>query len=137
VGLFTGWAQKIKPLPGDLRSQLLAENVLVMDDAALATVTYRHYRAPGRRYGYRKLRMRVALVLTEHRLLVRGRGGPVVSVGWNEARAGGLTCSLDGDSLVVAFDAAALSADRSGQVEARIETSQAASAAAAAQAQLA
>jgi hypothetical protein len=59
-----------------------------------------------------------------------------VNLGWDQARAGGLRCSLDGDSLVVAFDAAAFSADRSGQVAARIRTSQAVSAATAAQAKL-
>src|SRR5207248_98112 len=110
--------------------EISTEGIRVVDEAASATVTYRHYRAPRRRYGYRRTRTGVVLALTDRRLLVASRGGPLIDVPWPQARAGGLRTSLDGDSLLVAFEAAAFAADRSGSVEVRVRSPQAAAAAA-------
>jgi hypothetical protein len=137
MGVFARWARGSGPLPDELRGQVSAEGVLFTDEAAPGTVTYRHYRAPGRRYGYRRMKVLVAIVMTERRLLVQGRAGPVIDVGWEEARAGGLTTSLDDGSLLLSFDASAFGTGRSGEVEVGVRTPQAAAALAVAQAKLA
>jgi hypothetical protein len=136
MGLFASWMRKHPPLNAGLRSELYAEGIEVLDDAASATIIYRHYRAPGRRYGYRSTRTGVALALTDRRLLVQSRGGSVINVPWQQARSGGLMTTLDGDRLLVAFEAAAFSANQSGRVEVRVRSPQAATAAAIAEAKL-
>jgi hypothetical protein len=130
------FGQKHSLLGDGLRSDLYAEGIQVLDESAQAIITYRHYRAPRRRYGYRRTWARAALALTEQRLLIRIRGGSLVDLPWPIARNGGLTTTLDGDGFLVAFEAGSFAADRSGSVEVRVRTPQAAAAAAMAQAKL-
>ena len=124
------------PLSDGLRSELSTEGIQVLDESAVAIITYRHYRAPRRRYGHARIRTGVALALTEQRLLVQSRGGSIVDLPWPQARAGSLMTTQDGDSFLVAFEAETFAADRSGHVEVRVRSPQAAAAAAVAQAKL-
>jgi hypothetical protein len=39
----------------EMRTQLTAEGVVVMEEGLKVSITWRHYRAPGRRYGYRRM----------------------------------------------------------------------------------
>jgi len=130
------FGRKHSVLDAGVRSDLYAEGIQVLDEFAPATVIYRHYRAPGRRYGYRKTWTKVALALTERRLLVRSRWGSLVDLPWQQARAGGMRTTLDGDSFLVTFEAGSFSSNQSGSVEVRVTSPQAATAATIAQAKL-
>jgi hypothetical protein len=141
MGIFARRAQPRGQLPGDLRSQLAAEGILVIEEGVPATVIYRQYRAPGRRGNWRGDFL-LAFAMTERRLLVYGatpdRRPPsaFVNVGWEQARAGGLKALLDDGSLLLCFDFSALYPDRAGQGEVRLRTGQAPAALAAAEAKL-
>jgi hypothetical protein len=141
MGIFARRAGPQGRLPDDLRSQLAAEGILVIEEGVPATISYRHYRAPGRRGNWRGNYL-LALAMTERRLLVYG-GTPdrrppsaFVNVSWEQARAGGLR-ALPGDgSLQLRFEFSALYPDRAGQAEVRLRTGQTAAALAVAQAKL-
>jgi hypothetical protein len=141
MGIFARRAQPGGQLPDDLRSQLAAEGILVMEEGVPATISYRHYRAPGRSGNWRG-NYRLAFGMTERRLLVYGatpdRRPPsaFVNVSWEQARAGGLRALLDDGSLRLSFDFSALYPDRAGQAEVWLRTGQAPAALAAAQAKL-
>ena len=49
MGIFARWARPKGRLPDDLRSQLAAEGILLIEEGVPADIAYRHYRAPGRR----------------------------------------------------------------------------------------
>ena len=41
-------------LPDELRGEVMAEGVLLLEEGLRGSVTYRHYRAPGRRANWSK-----------------------------------------------------------------------------------
>ena len=141
MGIFARWVRPKGRLPDDLRSQLAAEGILVIEEGVPATTIYRHYRAPGRRGNWRGKYL-LAFAMTERRLLVYGRPpdrrppSPFVNVSWEQARAGGLRALLDDGSLRLCSDFSALYPDRAGQAEVRLRTGQAPAALAAAEARL-
>ena len=141
MGIFARWARPKGRLPDDLRSQLAAEGILVIEEGVPATVIFSHYRAPGRR-GIWQGNYLLAFAMTERRLLVYGatpdRRPPslFVNVSWDQARAGGLRALLDDGSLRLCYDISALYPDRAGQAEVRLRTGQAPAALAAAEAKL-
>ena len=141
MGIFARWAGPKGRLPEDLRSELAAEGILVIDEGVPATTAYRHYRAPGRRGNWRGDYL-LAFAMTERRLLVYGGTpdrrppSPFVNVSWDQARAGGLRALLDDGSLRLCYDMSALYPDRAGQAEVRLRTGQAPAAFAAAEAKL-
>ena len=141
MGIFARWARPKGRLPDDLRSQLAAEGILVIEEGVPATVSFSHYRAPGRRGNWRGNYL-LAFAMTDRRLLVYG-GTPdrrppsaFVNVSWDQARAGGLRALLDDGSLRLSYDISALYPDRAGQAEVRLRTGQAPAALAVAEAKL-
>lgn len=141
MGIFARREGPKGQLPDELRSQLTAEGILVIEEGVPATVIYRHYRAPGRRGNWRGDYL-LAFAMTERRLLVYGatpdRRPPsaFVNASWEQARAGGLKAQLDDGSLRLLFDFSALYPDRAGEAEVWLRTAQAPGALAAAEAKL-
>jgi hypothetical protein len=112
--------------PEDLRSTLLAEGVVVMDEDRRGSITYRHYRAPGRRYGWRKVGMKGAVAVTAERVVVWGARGLQIDVPLRAPLIHALEPSVEEpDRLVIAYDANAFHPDRSGRVEVRLRTAEA------------
>ncbi len=56
--------------PDDLRGVLLAENLLLLDEGLHGSITYRDYRAPGRRASLEKRATSGAIAVTSRRLVV-------------------------------------------------------------------
>ena len=141
MGIFARWARPKGRLPDDLRSQLAAEGILVIEEGVPATIIFSHYRAPGRRGNWQGNYL-LAFAMTERRLLVYGATpdrrppSPFVNVSWDLARAGGLRALLADGSLRLCYDISALYPDRAGQAEVRLRTGQAPAALAAAEAKL-
>lgn len=99
-------------------SDLEAEGLLHCETVA-GTLTYRHYRAPGRYSSWKREPARWTVALTRYRLVVRRDIGPMVNVPWSDARVRTLRVAVDGPDLLIAADASAFHADSSGTVETR------------------
>jgi hypothetical protein len=141
MGIFAHRAEPKGQLPDDLRSQLAAEGILVIEEGVPATVIFRHYHAPGRSGNWRG-NYQLAFGMTERRLLVYGATpdrrppSPFVNVTWEQAKAGGLKALLDDGSLRLCFEFSAFYPDRAGEAEVLLRTGQAPAALAAAEAKL-
>jgi hypothetical protein len=141
MGIFARQARPKGQLPDDLRSELAAEGILVIEEGVPATIMYRHYRAPGRSGNWRGDYL-VAFAMSERRLLVYGATpdrrppSPFVNVSWEQAKAGGLSAVPADGGLRLCFEFSALYPDRSGQAEVLLRTGQAQTALTAAEARL-
>jgi hypothetical protein len=105
-------------LPDELRGEVMAEGVLLLEEGLRGSVTYRHYRAPGRRANWSKSGLYTALAVTSARVVVASERGKTVDCPRDQD---GMEVSTDGpDRLLLVFDAAKLSHQRSGRVEVRL-----------------
>lgn len=115
-------------VPRKAEQQLAQENILLREEGIGGTVTLRQFRAPGKRYGFRRSWFSGSIVLTEQHFLAFQFATPVIGVAWQDARIIALQCSLEGTkTLCVKFDAATFNDDWSGDVEVRFRTPLAAS----------
>lgn len=113
-------------MPATLMSQLKNEGIALMDEGVKGSVTYRDFRAPGKRFGWKRQWFIAAIALTKIRLLALHSSNPVINVPLTDERIHALRYSMEnGDTLCVAFDAALFHADWSGTIEYRFRTPQA------------
>jgi hypothetical protein len=114
-------------LPEPLRTQLSADDVLVLEEGLAGSVTYRNYRAPGQRIGVGKQAVSGAIAMTNTRLVVWAgrmkhidvpRGHPL----WNAIEV----LAETPDRVRFTYDAGATNTALSGQVTVRLRTAQAA-----------
>lgn len=114
-------------LPDELRAALMAEDLLLLDEELTGSITYRNYRAPGRRSSYRKEAISGAIAVTAQRLVVWGARSKQIDVPLNHPLRGAVEVSTEpGDRILFGYDAAAFDTARSGRVELRLRTAQAA-----------
>lgn len=115
--------------PKAMRPVLAAEGIVLADEGIGGTVTFRHFRAPGRRYSYRKNWFIGSLVITEIRFAGFAFTKPIINVPLEGPHLGKLDCELERDGAVlrVAFDASEFHEDWSGDVAVRFRTPKASS----------
>ena len=110
-------------IPGDARAQIDREGVVFEEEGISGSVTFRRFRAPGRRYGWRRTWFMGSIVLTREHFLAFTFSRPIVGVAWHHPRLNDLHCSLAGsDTLCVQFDVAAFHEGWSGDIEVRFST---------------
>lgn len=114
-------------LPEDVRSELEAEGVVVLAECLSGSLTLRSYRAPGRRAGWKRSAVSGAVVVTQRRLVVWVGGSRNIDVPLDDPRRAAVSVEAEGpDRVRFAYDAGAFHDDRSGQVEVRLRTPEAA-----------
>jgi hypothetical protein len=113
--------------PMAMRPILEREGIVLADEGIGGTVTFRNFRAPGRRYSYRKNWFTGSLVITEIRFAGFAFGKPVINVPLDGPHLGKLDCELErrGTVLRAAFDSSDFHDDWSGDIEVRFRTPQA------------
>lgn len=107
-------------LPDALRAELESEGIIHREDGLRGSITYRHYRAPGRRSNWRKEAIRASFVVTGRRLGVFVRSRPVVNVAFDDPRFSRLDLRVDGASLTIEVDASVFNDRASGQITTRV-----------------
>lgn len=114
----------IGSLPKAMVPILDAEGIRIQEQGLSGSVTFRKFKAPGRRYGYRRSWFIGALVVTELRIAGFAFGKPVINLPLEPARLELIDARLekDGNVLCVAFDASVFHDDASGHVECRFRT---------------
>ena len=110
-------------IPAPFMSQLQSEGIVVMDEGVKGSVTYRNFRAPGKRFGLRRQWYTASIALTKVRLLALWSSNPIINVPLEDKRLRAMQFSLEnGGALCVAFDASLFHADWSGTIEYRFRT---------------
>ena len=114
-------------IPERLRSQLQSEGIILLDEAVKGSVTYRDFRRPGKRDGWRRQWYIASIALTKVRLLALWNTNPIINVPLTDERIRAMRYSLekDGAVLCIAFDAGLFHDDWSGTIEYRFRTPEA------------
>lgn len=95
----------------------------VSDEGVKGSVTYKNFRAPGKRDSWRRIWFRGAIAVTGTRLVGLQYGNFAINVPFADDRFRLMNISLEPtDTLLVAFDASLFHADWSGQIEYRYRT---------------
>ena len=113
-------------IPKLLNDTLHIEGIVVADEGVPGSVTYRDFRAPGRYSSWRKQGFVGSVVVTNNRLVALMYSNFAVNVPLTDERIRQLQISVEGDRLLIAFDASLFHNDWSGTIEYRFRTSQAA-----------
>ena len=113
-------------MPAPWRSTIESEGVILIDEGIAGSVTYRDFRAPGKRSAWRKVAFSGSIALTKTRLLALQYANPAINIPLDDERFKQLRISVEGEqTLLVAFDASLFHDDWSGTMEYRFRTSQA------------
>jgi hypothetical protein len=116
--------------PSDqLRTELAAEGVLFAEEGLKGSLTLRNYRARGQRITFDKSRIIGKIAVTQQRLLVKtgGQQSQDIDVPHSDPLRAAVKVSIEApDRICFAFDAGRFRPDRSGTVEVRFVTVQAA-----------
>lgn len=113
-------------MPEQFKATLNSEGVLLFDEGIKASVTYLDFRAPGKRFGWRRQWFSACIALTQVRLVALQYSNPAINVPFTDDRIHRLRLSIEGDeTLLIAFDPSLFHHDWSGTMEYRFRTSQA------------
>ena len=113
-------------LPDDLRAELAREDLVVLEEGLMGSITLRHYRAPGKRSSWKKQAVSGAIAVTAHRLVVWAGGAKNIDIPRTDPSRTAITITTDRpDRICFAYDAARFDPSRSGQVEVRFRTTRA------------
>jgi hypothetical protein len=114
-------------LSDQFRDALSAEGMLLLEEELPGSITYRNYRAPGRYSSWKKEPTSGAIAITASRLVVWTGKSKHIDLPRSGPLRTAVEVTLDGaDHVRFGYDAGRFSAERSGQVEVRLRTSQAA-----------
>jgi len=121
-----------------LMKELQSEVIEVYDEGIHCSLTFKNFKAPGRRETWRRIWFGGAIALTASRLValsgtrfttgiaLSDDGGRLINVPSDDDRFRLMSVSLDKpDRLVIAFDASLFHHDWSGELEYRFRTQQA------------
>ena len=110
-------------VPNALRSELDAEEILILEERCHGTLTYRDFRSPHRRASLKKQGMRAAVVVTSRRVVICRRSTTLLDVAFDDPRFGALEWKEDRpDRFCVGFDVARFHDGWSGRLEIRLTT---------------
>lgn len=113
---------KVAVLPADVRAELVADSLLLIDERLTGMITFTDPPTRGRRPVVRKVGIRGAIAVSHHRVLVWVQTGAYVDVRRRDAQRL-LEVSHDrGKLLCIAFDAKDLDKTRAGRVDLRLRT---------------
>jgi hypothetical protein len=114
-------------MPDELAAALVADGLLLLEQGLPGSVTYRHYRAPGRYSNFLKQAISGAIGIGTHRLIVWDGRIRQIDVPIDRIVDSGVTIAETRPGQVsFGYDAARFSSQRSGCVEVRLRTAEAA-----------
>ncbi|MEO6656469.1 MAG: hypothetical protein ABIO36_10345 [Pyrinomonadaceae bacterium] len=117
------WFASFNKLPAALMAELQSEGIILMNEAIRGTITYRDFRAPGKRFLYKKSAFISTIAITKTRLLATSYSNVAINVPYSDGRFRSMQFSIeDGPKLGVAFDASLFQPKWSGSIEYRFKT---------------
>ena len=110
-------------IPKKFLPDITREGIILMDEGIGGSVTFRKFRAPGKRYGYRRNWFSGSVVLTQKTFLAFTTFNPVIGVPWDDQRLNALEYFLEKtETLCVRYDASVFNEEWSGTIECRFKT---------------
>jgi hypothetical protein len=113
-------------MPQQFLTTLNSEGLLLLDEGIKGSLTYRDFRAPGKRSGWQRVWFSSCVAITNGRLFALHNSNPAINVPFSDERIRKMQFSIEGDeTLLVAFDAGLFHSDWSGSLEYRFRTPEA------------
>ena len=113
-------------LPRRLSPELEGEGIVLLDEGIGGSVTFRRFRAPGRRYSWRRNWFTGSIVITGRRFAAYAFSKPIIDVLLVDDRFRQLHCSVEDEAVLrVQFDSSVFHEGWSGSIECRFSTSHA------------
>ena len=113
-------------IPTARRAALEAEGIVILEEGLGGRVSYRRYRAPGKRYGRRTEGIVGSVALTSKRLVAFRWSKPIIDVPFDHPAFKKLSCKVENeDTLRLSFEAEDFHDDRSGTINCRYSTDRA------------
>lgn len=110
-------------IPKAMVPVLEQEGIIMKEEGISGSVTFRNFRAPWKRYGYRRNWFLGSIVITEKRFAAFQFSKPIINVSLEKDHLDKLRRTLEGeDTLCVQFDAADFHEDWSGAIACRFTT---------------
>ncbi|MDQ7911018.1 hypothetical protein RB614_41675 [Phytohabitans sp. ZYX-F-186] len=114
-------------LPDRIRAELAASDVVLIEEGLTGSVTYRRYRAPGEYSSWRKEAVAGSVAVGANRLVVWAGRFKHIDVPLDHPVRATIEIRADRpDRVCFAYDAGTTNPSRSGRVEVRLRTPQAA-----------
>lgn len=103
-----------------------SEGVVLIEEGLSGSVTFKNFRAPGKRYSYRRNWFSGSLVATKKHFIAFTFFKPVIGLQLEDDRLKELLCSIeDGNILNITFDSSQFNKEWSGKIECRYRTDKA------------
>lgn len=113
-------------IPPPMVPVLEQEEIVLKEEGLPGSVTFKNFRAPGKRYGFRRSWFMGSMVITRQRVVAFSFSRPIINLPLMPEQIKKLHCTLRGEAILsIAFDAAVFNEEWSGSVEYRFTTSQA------------
>ena len=114
------WLANRHKIPREKMAEFQAEGILATEEWIKAKIVYLHYRAPGKRFGYKKVWFRSNVVVTEQRLFVTVYLNLGIDVPFSDPRIHQMSFSNEDGILLISFDASLFQPTWSGTLEYRL-----------------
>jgi hypothetical protein len=117
----------IGALPAITRSAIEPEGIEILEEGLWGSITFRNYRAPGRYSSWKRSGILGSIALTSRRIVAYGFAQRLLDIPYDHPTFAAVAFALEGQGrLCATFEASAFHADRSGTIEVRLRTPQAA-----------
>jgi hypothetical protein len=113
-------------VPKRYAATLRKQGIVLIDEGIGGSVTYKQFKAPGRRHSWKKSWFTGSLVLTKQTFAAFAMLRPLIYLPIEDGRLSALRCSVEEDvTLLVTYDASLINDKWSGTVECRFRTAKA------------
>lgn len=113
----------IGKLPKHQRAILESEEILILEETVRGSFTHREFRAPGKRFSWRREAFVGCLCLTRKRLVGFAFSKRLVDIPLDDSRRDKVSIALDGSKcLLISIEASDVHHGQSGRVECRFFT---------------
>ena len=116
------WFANLHKLPEKQIAAFRSEGLLVIDEWIKAKLTYLHFKAPGKRFGYKTVWFRSSIVVTKMRIFATAYSKLAIDVPFTDERIRAMQFAGESDGkLLIRFDASLFHPEWSGTLEYRFK----------------
>ena len=105
-------------IPKQAMAILETEGIVYQEEEIPASISFRNFRSPSRRSGYRRNWFSGSIVITKLHFLAFAGTKTMIGLSWDDEKLGALSCTMDDKSrLRIDYDASTFNDDWSGDIE--------------------